>query len=1802
MIEQLTNRYRVLSTLGEGGMGVVFLVEDTSSNRHAALKVLSKIAGDGQEALLQFKQEFRTMTRLRHPNTVEVYDYGQLSDGTPFFTMEVVPGKGLDELLPLSADEFRPIVLQLVRALGYIHRQGLVHCDIKPENIRVTPEGQVKLMDFGLMVDAGTSGGTIRGTIAYMSPEVARRGKIDARADFYSLGALAYHLLTGAPPFPGEDPVSVLRAHLDLEPPPLRNLLPGIPEDLEDIVDRLLAKDPRARFQSAGELLAAMGDEAGEDATGVLLGSPMVGRQGELDALNQAMAGLGQGKGARLKLVGDLGSGKSRLLEEFRYAVQLAEIRILAGTAAEGCAPYGPFLAPLRDLAPMASLDVLGRHRGLLSRLLPELDDGGEVVRLEPIQEQFRLRAAIGELIADVVNAGRSSEAGGPKGGLVLMLDDWHWADELSRKLLDYLERTFEGLPVLFVVASRDEEADASGILRLSPLAEPDVAEMVRSMLGSGEVDDSFLATFAQLTGGNPLYIESSLRHLRERDLIASEQGRWVARTQLTARHLPSSIQDLVKERLGRLTETAAMLARAAAAIGRPSSLPLLARAAGLGEEALFEALEELRGAGILASENGTIAFLQGQVAEVLRDETPAELSADLHTRIAYALAEEQRDGLEATNELARHFLASHDRSRAVIAALDAAKRNFQLYALNEARTFFEEGFALLAPDSRMARMEYLYGLASLARFRDDQDLAIEKYKEALALAEEFAESEMEARILTSLGISHLIRQKYDAALDVLTRSEAVCRRTEDGRELIRCLQTMARVHYRRAEPLKAIERSEQVVAAAREAGGKLDDSGSLAFMGLMLVSSEVPGLDTPTRIRRGIAFLMQAIDKKRALGDKVGINDNLMLLGNAQWVCGDFPRARKTFEDNLAAAREVGARNDEIFCYLNLAIQSHELGDFKAVDAHASRGLKEAISTKSADLTIIAEILRSVALAHLGRPGEGQRLHAAAIAKLEELSAEVQSGIQLSILPYVAERQMFCGQVLGALASARASWDLIQETRMREYEQRTLTLLGEAYFRLGELESARTEYRKALEVGTQTGAVGTIARAVAGLAAIAFKEGDLVEAGRQAEEAHGRASEIGATYLTGEIALLRGRIALVQGDRALAERAFADAQRCGEDAASLHLRALALFGLGRAGNRSEAAVRLVRQAQNLLHDQIKSLPAADAEEYVSTEERWKLRVGDVTPEELPGHEVEAAGGSGRQRLAQLERKYLALLDERRQVGTELEEAASARERLERLLAFTAETNKETDLDRLLSGIMNLIGQMMGADRGFLLIAEPDREGHPFTVKSSYNIDVRDRREKTWQVSRSVADQVARTGEPVFLQDTLAGNEAFESSKSIQDLGVRTILCVPLRAAARTQRGSATQAVARVIGVIYLDRQSVTHAFQERDLVLVEALAAQATQAIENARLHSDASDKAAKLERLNELAKVVSTTLDLPKVLGMVADKTLEHTGSERCFVFLKDDSGRLECRLAKDASGADITDQGDQVSTTITRQVLEVGKSVVELDTRNSEVFQAQKSILDLELRTVMCVPFRMPRAESVTKRREIPPEADKRHRPEVEAREPRDEFQGVVYVDSKVVVNAFTDRDLQLLESIASLASSAIYNARLYERATVDALTGLYFRSFFERKLAEEAGRSRRTNSPLSVLMVDVDHFKKFNDTYGHATGDDVLRLVARTIKGNIREEDVAARFGGEEMLVLMPDTPVDGGGVLAERLREAIESAVHLGPGGDELHVTVSIGVAQLVEEDASQTLIERADAALYDAKHGGRNRVVIRTVG
>ncbi len=272
---QQLGQYRLKERLGSGGMGEVYLAEHMLLRRPCAVKLIrSGQAGDPQN-VQRFEREVRTMATLTHWNTVEIFDYGHSEDGTFYYVMEYLPGQNLDVLVtrygPLPPERAIHFLRQVCRALREAHGIGLLHRDIKPSNIIACERGGVydvaKLLDFGLVQDQGlgkdadrlTLKGTILGSPPYMSPEqAAGKGDLDARSDIYSLGAVAYFLVTGQPPFARETAMQMLLAHAYEAPQPLTAFRPGFPPDLQEVILRCLAKDPAQRFPDVDSLEKAL--------------------------------------------------------------------------------------------------------------------------------------------------------------------------------------------------------------------------------------------------------------------------------------------------------------------------------------------------------------------------------------------------------------------------------------------------------------------------------------------------------------------------------------------------------------------------------------------------------------------------------------------------------------------------------------------------------------------------------------------------------------------------------------------------------------------------------------------------------------------------------------------------------------------------------------------------------------------------------------------------------------------------------------------------------------------------------------------------------------------------------------------------------------------------------------------------------------------------------------------------------------------------------------------------------------------------------------------------------------------------------------------------------------------------------------------------------------------------------------------------------------------------------------------------------------------------------------------------------
>ena len=316
MIEPMTNkrpspplrvqdRYRLLDWVGEGSMGVVYRARDERLDRDVALKFLLPERLGGSQASERFVREARATAQLSHPNIMAVYDVGR-QETWDYLVLEYIPGQNLYQAManqpdragrrgPLPVREALHAIRGTLEALAYAHRQGVIHRDLKPENIMITPEGQVKVTDFGLARARGdvrlTHEGTIVGTVLYIAPEVIKGAPADVCSDLYALGAVLYELLVGHPPFVGDGPTSILSQVLTRPPKPPRALERNIPSQIDDVVVKLLSKEPGERYACAEEVLAALPDPESTKASIPVRSEPHVAERASHSLLERIVRG-----------------------------------------------------------------------------------------------------------------------------------------------------------------------------------------------------------------------------------------------------------------------------------------------------------------------------------------------------------------------------------------------------------------------------------------------------------------------------------------------------------------------------------------------------------------------------------------------------------------------------------------------------------------------------------------------------------------------------------------------------------------------------------------------------------------------------------------------------------------------------------------------------------------------------------------------------------------------------------------------------------------------------------------------------------------------------------------------------------------------------------------------------------------------------------------------------------------------------------------------------------------------------------------------------------------------------------------------------------------------------------------------------------------------------------------------------------------------------------------------------------------------------------------------------------------------
>ncbi len=261
----LNDRYRLVEQIGAGGMAVIYKAQDMELGRMVAVKVLRPSLVSDPEFLMRFKREARAAANLSHPNIVTVHDVGQDGPKTHYIVMEYVPGQDLKQLIrargAFEVDAALAVIIEVCKGVGYAHRAGLVHCDMKPQNILVTPENSIKVADFGIARALSATqpapsedADIVWGSPHYFSPEQAMGDPPTPASDVYSIGVVLYELLTGQLPFSGQDYHELAMAHIKQDPPSIQDFIPSLPLELDRITRKVLSKETSARYRTADQL------------------------------------------------------------------------------------------------------------------------------------------------------------------------------------------------------------------------------------------------------------------------------------------------------------------------------------------------------------------------------------------------------------------------------------------------------------------------------------------------------------------------------------------------------------------------------------------------------------------------------------------------------------------------------------------------------------------------------------------------------------------------------------------------------------------------------------------------------------------------------------------------------------------------------------------------------------------------------------------------------------------------------------------------------------------------------------------------------------------------------------------------------------------------------------------------------------------------------------------------------------------------------------------------------------------------------------------------------------------------------------------------------------------------------------------------------------------------------------------------------------------------------------------------------------------------------------------------------------
>jgi len=1330
LVELIDNQYRIVEQIGIGGMGEVYKVVDLNDNITKAIKILRA----GLFAQIEdFKTEFRILTQFRHPFLVRVYNFGILGDGRPYYSMDFMSGGVLSSRSPdISLADFYHYTFMILAALDYIHSRQIIHGDLKPSNILFDELGNPCLVDFGLAAYfRKTPLPKKSGTLEFAPPEVFNNRGLSPASDLYSLGLVLYELLFNKPLLQGTTS-QILAYKLDkpIELPEFDNAHGG--SELRAVFDKLLQPDPSRRPQSAGEAIRLFKKGVTARALNVrtVTGkdyferAAFCGRQKESERLQDAFRESLTGKNAVFHITGESGVGKSRLLEQYKYNVQMDGGKvIMAGCIPDEKKPLGPIARLIEQLILLYDSDqsLFYRKGESLGRLFPE-NYVGKAGEADFKFGKMRMFDNICDYIRNLCSLNKVS----------LVIEDLQWADNQSIEFINFFCKmisqtgTLSGYGLVLAVTSpesnipRDWEfVNYAERIELQPADLTLWREFLGGLFGDFVPPTEFSNKLYEETGGNFLFAEELLKSLADGGVITRKGGFWrVHLERLTDFPLPASVREAIQMRLADLDHYQKILVEQASTLELVFPPDDLLNLTGFdaGGRDIIDNLIKMR---VFKWQDVNLSFLHNQIREVVYELVPHQKKIGLHRRTA-EYYESKGAGPEL---LARHYWEAGDCEKAFDNYKKSAENAVLVYAWEQAAGFYKRILKIIEdwPEApKGEKFNSLLGIGKSLMFVDPKSARI-FFEEAMLEAANTPDPQKNkaiALIMEADNFQHLGDNEHSQ----LVYEEAI----------------------------KQAGRWPELLGEANLGlGFVLNKLGQLDSAAKSYIKALDYFIDNPERLCRvlsnlGIVYRRKgdidgAIDSyNRAL--KVAIESDFKWvamnlhgnLGNAYTIQGDNRKARECYEQSLNIAEKIADRRIEGINLLNIGQSCLLSGEPKEAEKYYLRALKlqQTLGDRSSE-AIIYDNLGELYF-NLGRLKDAFINY----NRGYDLARKVREPrIELANLRGLADLYLFARITPKAEQLTREAITLAKNIKDREQEAWAEIALAEIYSEEGEFGKAR----------------------------------DIIDRARE-NAPKDKWLEFRLLFLLIDLELRAGNYLFV--DDCLRKIKYKEVM---DILKPYYHHALAKYYLElrkNAATYEKAETEAYKAAQyadkygkpvlkpeillTLAH--IKAESGQAYESFLTRARQLAAEYADGLPEDV------------QQSLAGkfvLNRAAIFIKQEDDMIKPDREK------RLETLFEVAQSINSILDLDLLLNKMMDLLLENLSAERGFIMLKEQDGGIEPVVAR---NLD-KENIMGELTISRSTIDDVLKSGKPLLMN-----REPEESTdrKSVLDFQIVSIICAPL--------------------------------------------------------------------------------------------------------------------------------------------------------------------------------------------------------------------------------------------------------------------------------------------------------------------------------------------------------------------------------------------------------------------------------------